>query len=85
MTISKTYRKINPFHNIILSNVVTDLIIEGIKNRKIVNIYIDEENLVVNKNNKLLLTDSADDSADNNEVTNDSDSEFESGQQGVEI
>lgn len=85
VTISKTYRKINPYHNIILSNNVTDLIIEGLKNRKIVNIDIDEENLVVNKNNKLLLTDSAEDSGDNNELGNDSDSEFESEQQEVAI
>jgi transcription initiation factor TFIIIB Brf1 subunit/transcription initiation factor TFIIB len=61
VTIAKTHRKILPYKNILLSNQVTDLIIEGIKNRKIVNNDMNEETLV-SKNNKLCLNDSTEES-----------------------
>jgi transcription initiation factor TFIIIB Brf1 subunit/transcription initiation factor TFIIB len=43
VTISKTYRKIYPFHKILVSNKITDLIIE-------------KKNAIVNKENNLITT-----------------------------
>lgn len=69
VTISKTYRKIYPFHKILVSNKITDLIIE--KKNAIVN---NENNL--NKENNLINTETEDSSiySDTIETTENSES-----------
>jgi transcription initiation factor TFIIB len=52
VTISKTYRKIYPYHNILLSNKVTDLILEA-KHKIIKSSHnITKNNLIINKDSE---------------------------------
>jgi hypothetical protein len=69
VTISKTYRKIYPFHKILVSNKITDLIIE----KK--NVIINNENNL-NKENNLINTETEDSSiySDTIETTENSES-----------
>jgi transcription initiation factor TFIIIB Brf1 subunit/transcription initiation factor TFIIB len=47
VTISKTYRRIAPFHKIITSNEITDMILEKKQNQPKVKTNITKENLIV--------------------------------------
>ena len=75
VTISKTYRKIFPYHKIIMSNEVTNLILE--KKNKIEKIEptILEENLIIP--NKLKSEIKSNLLSDNSDYESDSDSENE--------
>jgi transcription initiation factor TFIIB len=52
VTISKTFRKIWPYHNILLSNDITNMIIERKNNIEQLNININKANLINDPNNK---------------------------------
>jgi len=57
VTISKTYRKIYPFHKIITNNKVTELILEKKNNMKKETFILSEENLVLIKKSSEQLID----------------------------
>jgi transcription initiation factor TFIIIB Brf1 subunit/transcription initiation factor TFIIB len=59
VTISKTFRKIYPYHKIVLSNKITDLIYDKIKSNKTV-CDIDNSNLIIKTDEKLLSENSED-------------------------
>lgn len=59
VTISKTFRKIYPYHKIVLSNKITDLIYDKIKTNKTV-CDVDNSNLVIKTDDKLLTENSED-------------------------
>ncbi len=78
VTISKTYRRIHPFHNIVMNNTITDLVLQKRNTMPKKKIEITEENLVVNKTkvekvkkkkkkSKKCLTES-EDSSDNSDI-----------------
>ena len=52
VTISKTFRKIWPYHNILLSNDITNMILERKNNIEQLNTNINKTNLINNPNNK---------------------------------
>jgi transcription initiation factor TFIIIB Brf1 subunit/transcription initiation factor TFIIB len=52
VTISKTYRRIHPFHKIVMSNTITDLVLEKRNNIPKKKLEINEENLVVSDEEK---------------------------------
>jgi transcription initiation factor TFIIIB Brf1 subunit/transcription initiation factor TFIIB len=58
VTISKTFRKIWPYHKIVLSNKITDLILEKKNNLNKENAEITNNNLILNptENDELLIT-----------------------------
>ena len=78
VTISKTYRRIHPFHKIVMSNTITDLVLQKRNSIPKKKLQITEDNLVLSeedkkqkkakkkkpKVNKKLLTESEDDSDD---------------------
>ena len=49
VTISKTYRRIHPFHNIVMNNMITDLVLQKRNTMPKKKIDISEENLVLQK------------------------------------
>ena len=49
VTISKTYRRIHPFHNIVMNNVITDLVLQKKNVLPKKKIEITQENLIVQK------------------------------------
>jgi transcription initiation factor TFIIB len=74
VTISKTFRKIWPYHKIVLSNKITELILEKKNNNKSSN-DINKNNLIMThdipsqkgtKNNDLLFNNTSDEISDNN-------------------
>jgi len=83
VTISKTFRKIWHYHKIVLSNKVTDLILEK-KNSSIKNdSYLNKSNLIINQksdNNKEYLINEDSDSlpSDNDSILSDNDSSIPS-------
>ena len=83
VTISKTFRKIWHYHKIVLSNKVTDLILEK-KNSSIKNdSYLNKSNLIINEksdNNKEYLINEDSDSlpSDNDSILSDNDSSIPS-------
>jgi len=72
VTISKTYRRIHPFHNIVMNNMITDLVLQKRNSIPKKKINITEENLVIDKKNivkktkksKKCLSESSDESDD---------------------
>jgi transcription initiation factor TFIIB len=60
VTISKTFRKIYPYHKIVLSNKITDLIYDKIKTNKTI-CNIDDNNLVIKNEDKQLLSENSED------------------------
>jgi len=65
VTISKTYRKIFPYHKIIMNNKMTDLIIERKNNIKKQPIIMTEETLISSDN---LTSEISDDESDDNDI-----------------
>ena len=53
VTISKTYRRIHPFHNIVMNNMITDLVLQKRNSMPKKKINITEENLVIDKKNTI--------------------------------
>ena len=49
VTISKTYRRIHPFHNIVMNNTITDLVLQKRSTIPKKKVEITEENLVIKK------------------------------------
>ena len=60
VTISKTYRKIYPYHKIIMNNKVTDLILEKKNNMEKETFILSEENLISNEKLTTELSESDD-------------------------
>ena len=75
VTISKTYRRIYPYHNIIMNNSITDLVIQKKNSIPKKKISINEKNLVINKSNK--SNNEVEDSSSLQYLTDDSDDEIE--------
>ena len=74
VTISKTYRRINPYYQIILYNKITDLIVERRLKQQKKQVSIDKKNLV--KENVTYLTEDNDDSEDSDDSDDSNDSEL---------
>ena len=74
VTISKTYRRIWPFHKIITNSEITDMILEKKQNLPKQKININKDNLIVikNKNNNTNI-----DSTESDNILNDFDEEEE--------
>jgi transcription initiation factor TFIIB len=64
VTISKTYRRIWPFHKIITNSEITDMILEKKQNMPKQKININKDNLIVLKNDNLI--DESDEELDDN-------------------
>ena len=78
VTISKTYRRIHPYHNIIMNNKITDLVLNkrnGMPKKKL---EITEENLVIPKNGSENKVKSVSKSSKKKEYITDTDSSDES-------
>jgi len=69
VTISKTYRKIYPFHKIIMNNKVTDLILEKKNNIQKKAFIITEDNLI-SEESKTSTIDDSDNESENDELEN---------------
>ena len=54
VTISKTYRRIHPFHKIVMSNTITELVLQKRNSIPKKKLEINEENLVVSDEEKKL-------------------------------
>jgi len=52
VTISKTYRRIHPFHNIVMNNTITDLVLQKRNSMPKKKIEMTEDNLVVTSEEK---------------------------------
>ena len=78
VTISKTYRRIYPFHNIVMNNNITNLVTEKRNQLPKKKLDISKENLVVSKEGqtKILLTED-DDSDSTEEKSRGNDSSFD--------
>lgn len=68
VTISKTYRKIFPYHKIIMNNKMTDLIIERKNNIKKQPIIMTEETLISSERSVTELSDDDDESEEDDDV-----------------
>jgi transcription initiation factor TFIIIB Brf1 subunit/transcription initiation factor TFIIB len=68
VTISKTYRKIYPYHKIITNNKLTDMIIEKINNKEKTNLSITEERLISTETSYESSDDSDSESLSNNSI-----------------
>lgn len=67
VTISKTYRKIFPYHKIIMNNKVTDLILEKKNNMEKETFILSEDNLISSENNKSSKSTDSDDFYDSDD------------------
>jgi len=67
VTISKTYRKIFPYHKIIMNNKVTDMIMEKKNNIEVKPINLSEENLISSEKSTI-TSDISDDESDSDEI-----------------
>lgn len=56
VTISKTYRRIHPYHNIVMNNAITDLVLQKRNTIPKKKLEITEDNLVVKNKNKVKET-----------------------------
>lgn len=54
VTISKTYRRIHPFHKIVMSNTITELVLQKRNNIPKKKLELTSENLILNKEDKKL-------------------------------
>jgi len=84
VTISKTFRKIWPYHKIVLSNRITELILEKKNNLFKQNNNINKDNLIINsnksksKNKDLLINDESDESECDTDYTDINNTETQS-------
>jgi len=79
VTISKTYRKIHPFHKIIMNNKVTELIVEKKNNIEKPSLFLTEENLIAcDKKSDLLYFNNTSEIKSKLEYESDSDSDSDS-------
>jgi transcription initiation factor TFIIIB Brf1 subunit/transcription initiation factor TFIIB len=67
VTISKTYRKIFPYHKIIMNNKVTDLILEKKNNMEKETFILSEDNLISSENNKSTKSNDSDEFYDSDD------------------
>ena len=75
VTISKTYRKIYPYHKIIMNNKVTDLILEKKNNIEKQPLNMSEESLISSEKSNLESSDSSDDDESNDDESSSNNSD----------
>jgi transcription initiation factor TFIIIB Brf1 subunit/transcription initiation factor TFIIB len=78
VTISKTYRKIFPYHKIIMNNEVTNLILEKKNN-------IEKQNSTLNEDELIITEKSSECNSELNEYSETDDSEYESEEEVIKI